>query len=464
MKGLCQFFTYMDLFTAKIEKFILENDLLREGQRIGIGISGGADSVALLRVLYGLKDRFKIDVSAVHVEHGIRGDDSEADMEFVRDLCRSMGVPLSVHRIDVPRLKKAWKVGMEEAARLARYDIFKKEIEDGLYAVAVAHNRNDHAETVLFNLARGTGLKGLSGIPVKRQGIIRPLLCVSRDEIEDYLQSLGQDFRTDKTNFDEAYSRNLIRHSLLPGMLSINSGALRHLADAAFDIGEADRYFEARAKDLYERAKLGDGSIDCNIVLAESELVQKYFWRTRIEKVAGRLKDITREHIDLLIKLSAAGTGKRVDLPHGISATNDYGVMRFSTPADCPKEKKGVSYGISEPFPIGILNGEVPLGSSLMEFLKEKTHTKYIDCGKITYGLEIRVPNKEDYIYLKGDLRKRIGRYYIDNKVPKDERFCMEAVIDGSGIVVLPDGRVSDRYMVSPDTSMVVRIDIDVYT
>ncbi len=208
----------------KLLKYIREHKLLRAGERVGIAVSGGADSVALLHAIHALRDELGVVVNVVHVHHGIRGEAADEDQRFVERLAAKLGLDFHTTNVDVPAHAKENGLGIEAAGRALRYEYFRELISNHtLDKIATAHTRDDQAETVLLRLLRGAGTRGLAGIyrhvskeSVAEAHIVRPLLGTSRKEIETYLSSIGQDWREDATNQDREYMRNRVRHELLP--------------------------------------------------------------------------------------------------------------------------------------------------------------------------------------------------------------------------------------------------------
>ena len=195
--------------------------LFSQGDRIAVGVSGGADSVALLRFLAALRPQFGWDLVVCHIHHGLRGAEADRDECFVRALAEQLGLPCAVSRIDAAALALRDHISVEEAGRMARYAFFAQTAEEG-GRIATAHTLDDSIETVLMNLVRGTGLRGLCGIPRIRGNIVRPLLDCTRAEVEDYLGTLGQPYCTDSTNLTDDYTRNRIRHDILPRLCALN--------------------------------------------------------------------------------------------------------------------------------------------------------------------------------------------------------------------------------------------------
>ena len=195
--------------------------LFSQGDRIAVGVSGGADSVALLRFLAALRPQFGWDLVVCHIHHGLRGAEADRDECFVRALADQLGLPCAVSRIDAAALALRDHISVEEAGRTARYAFFAQTAGEG-GRIATAHTLDDSIETVLMNLVRGTGLRGLCGIPRIRGNIVRPLLDCTRAEVEDYLGALGQPYCTDSTNLTDDYTRNRIRHDILPRLCELN--------------------------------------------------------------------------------------------------------------------------------------------------------------------------------------------------------------------------------------------------
>lgn len=194
-------------------KTIENNNLIKNGDRVLVGLSGGADSVYLLRALLDIKEEHNLSISAAHINHGIR-ETAKRDEDFVKDLCEKFSVPLFVDHINMNDIAKKYKITSEEAGRKARYDFFNsiKNIDK----IALAHNLDDNAETILFRIIRGTGIQGLTGIPINRDKIIRPILNTKRIEIIEELKALNQEYMVDETNLSNDYTRNKIRNLLIP--------------------------------------------------------------------------------------------------------------------------------------------------------------------------------------------------------------------------------------------------------
>ena len=239
-------FVYMEIirqhmeFEQKIKNYIKQNNMVTRGDKVLAGISGGADSTCLLYVLSHLKEQMGFELCVVHVNHGIR-QEAQEDAVYVEKICKQLMIPFFLRTEDVPLIACREGLTEEEAGRSVRYAVFE-ELADKVCAtkIAVAHNRNDLAETMLLNLFRGTGVHGAGAIRPVRGRIIRPLLDTERTEIEEYLRKKGISYQTDKTNLEDDHTRNRIRHHILPyAQQEINNRAVQHLARAAQEISEA---------------------------------------------------------------------------------------------------------------------------------------------------------------------------------------------------------------------------------
>lgn len=238
---------------------IKKYNMLTQGDSVIVGLSGGADSVCLLLSLFALRDRLDISVSAMHVNHCLRGAESDSDENFCRDLCDRLKIPFVSGRFDVISYAAKTHKSTEQAARDIRYDFFHKCAAGK--KIATAHNANDNAETMIFNLTRGTGTKGICGIPPVRDNIIRPLIETSRDQIEQYLAGLGQMFVTDKTNLSDDYTRNKIRHNVIPVLRSLNTSLFRTFTSNSDNFRLDNSYIEQQADTAYMQCLTPDGKL-----------------------------------------------------------------------------------------------------------------------------------------------------------------------------------------------------------
>ncbi len=238
-------------FEENVKDAVRRHHMLENADTVYVGLSGGADSVSLLFVLNGLSAEYGFKLRAVHVNHHLRGAESDRDMDFCSVLCGRLNIPLDIYHVDAAAYSREKGFSLEEGARELRYEIFGA-IPDGC-RFATAHTLNDSAETVIFNLSRGTGIKGLAGIPPVRDKFIRPLIYCKREEVEGYLAEKGQDFVTDSSNLSDDYSRNKIRHGVIPLLEEVHGGFLGNIRRMTENLAEDCDFMEKAAADAADK-------------------------------------------------------------------------------------------------------------------------------------------------------------------------------------------------------------------
>lgn len=442
-----------------IERF----HMVTPGDGVLVGLSGGADSVCLLHLLWCLKDELSITLRALHVHHGLRGAEADRDAEFSRRFCESLQIPFAAVRIDAAAEAVAGGISVEEAGRQARYRILTKEAErwesecSCPVKIAVAHHGDDNVETILYHLFRGSGLRGLSGIPPVRGRIIRPLLYSSRIRILAYLEEEGLSWTEDSTNGENDYTRNRIRNQLIPWITEeINAQAAANILRAGERIGQADRHFEALADawlDLHgERQEPAEYRLSAAALAAEEEIVQGYILRQTFCRLSCPLKDISSVHLKEILALTGKETGKQVMLPHGIRAEREYESIRIRR---------------TEPIWENMYqNGEEMLHMRVFpcknwEEFPRNQYTKWFDYDKINGALAVRTRQPGDYFILPGGGRKTVKSYLIDKKIPREERERLLLLADGAHILWIVGRRISEYYKVTEHTKMVLEVHAD---
>lgn len=484
-------------FEQKIRNMMKRCRMVSPGQRILAAVSGGADSVCLLAVLHALAPEFSFSLEAVHVEHGIRGEESLQDCAYVERLCGKLGVRLTVRHIHVPELARQSGRTEEEEARIQRYRIFEETAEQcGAQRVAVAHHLGDQAETVLWNLIRGSGLRGLRGIlPVRplRDGqaasplVVRPLLETSREEIEQYLEACGLSYRTDRTNLDKTVTRNKIRHDILPDLIKLNAQAPRHIAQAAEEAAEAEVYLERVT------ARAAEGCIHCQadgqpvLLLArwqkEEPFIRRRLLRECIRRASGNgsLKDIGAVHVEALMGLACGGGEKSVRLPGGLTAVRSYGQIRFLSGAEALSgavlPAAGALYAqdarpgerwVEVPFPGRQMvhyggycfSLECGCAGESGICIPKKRFTKWIAYATIaqkeSQKLCFRTRRPGDVLVVRQDgSRKKLSDYLIDEKIPSSLRDRVVLLAIGSEVLWVAGMRISEKARVTPGSTYV---------
>ena len=308
--------------------------MIQPGMRVLAAVSGGADSVCLLVTLAGYRSQIDFSLSVVHVEHGLRGEESLEDAQYVRKLCEALKVPFYLESVDAKRVAKERHLSVEEAARSLRYEAFYK-VARKLQAdrIAVAHNENDQAETVLLQLLRGTGPQGLTGIPPVRGNIVRPLLDTPRRDIERYIAEHELAYVTDETNGDTAYARNRLRLEIWPELEGINPRAAEHIACTADILRRENAYLDALAA---ERLRSTGTGVDCEALLAAPEALRPRMLRLLLDRLPTGRKDLGAVHLAALEQL-AAGEGA-LSLPEGVEAVCRGGVLTLRMAETAPEE------------------------------------------------------------------------------------------------------------------------------
>lgn len=514
-------------------EWIGREKLIQAHDTVLVGVSGGADSVCLLLLLLELRKKTDFSLWVIHVEHGIRGAESEADADFVKALCQKYGVPCRVFHEKVPEYAKRAGIGLEEAARILRYRCFQKEVDE-LAAqreavlpikIALAHHANDNAETILFQMLRGSGLRGLCGMRSRRDFgekslIIRPLLHISREEIEEYLKEQKQDFRVDGTNQDTEYSRNRIRRNVIPELLKINSQAVRHIAESGAMLQELSDYLDVQVQKLMSTFcyTVGDGTresfqgkciqIDGTLFEKYPSLLQREVILQVLGLVAGSRKDIGAVHVEAVQKLASRQVGRSITLPYGLCAIRNYRgieILRRAeyencgkyevTSEECKQEKKvseNGEYEISrEKFKreeIVSENGEYEISSEefhrlergekltislpetrielkILDFdgkipeIHKKKYTKWLNYDKIKHSLKIRKRAAGDYLVIdeKGH-KKKLKEYFIEEKIPSWQRTDIWLLTEHSHVLWVIGGRISADCKIEKSTERVLEV------
>lgn len=456
----------MSKFLNDVYNYITEHEMVNPLDRIVVGLSGGADSVCLLVTLCALAERLETGVGnlfAVHVNHMLRGEAAERDEQFSRELCERLGVHYSCYRKDIETYAGELHCTVEEAGRQYRYQCFQEEAARyGCDKIAVAHNRNDLAETVLFNIIRGSGLRGLGGIQSVRDNVIRPLLDTQREDIEMYLKECGQTFCEDATNYTIDYDRNRIRHIILPAMEEINSGAIAHICQMAREAKESYSFIHNRALERYSGSVEQEAGktveLDIGTLYKCNPVLQEHMIHEAITDVAGRSRDVNRRHVMSVLGLIYQDTGKSVSLPYGIRARRNYTQLIISNIREQAADyyidilENGV-YDIPEWGSIEIEHMNYHSGM----VISKKIYTKMVDYDKIRGSVCIRTPQDGDYITIDGNGNtKKLSRVFIDSKIDREKRSSWPVLASGHEIIWVFGLRYNMSYGIDKDTKHIL--------
>ncbi len=404
-------------------------------KHIAVALSGGADSMTLFTALFMLKEELGITLSAVHINHMLRGDESDRDEAFVRRTCKKYGVPLSVHRIDVESIAREEKISVELAARNVRYEIFDATECD---ALATAHNADDNLETVLFRMTRKTGISGLCGIPKRRGKYIRPLLYCSRDEVEKFCRENGVPFVTDSTNLSDDFTRNRLRHSVVPIMKTLNPSLLSSFAKTLELLKNDSDYLDKTANN--EFVKRFDG-----------ERLDVKNFSSLHKAISSRVVSLYLDHFgyggnySVSSTLNIAVNGGRTELKNGKMLKSADGYLSF-------EKNKNVTFSVT-------------FKEEDLKLIKEneKIHNlllkNAIDCDKIVGSLVVRTRLSGDTIsFSHRKVSKPLRKWMNEEKIEAYLRDILPVVADDQGVVWVYGGGVDSRVSVDQNTTKIIKV------
>ena len=462
------------------ERFILSQGLVSPGDVVLAGVSGGPDSMAMLCILDRLRERLGFTLAVVHVHHGIRGAEAERDLQQVRTVCEKLGLKLYVFRYDVPAIARRQKTGIEQTGRQVRREAFEKVISrdypENRSLIALAHNRNDQAETVLQHLCRGSGLRGLAGIRPRAGNVIHPLLFARREEIISWLTAEDISFGRDSSNDEDDYTRNRIRHHLIPLLQEeVHPGAVGQIARTADFLAMAEEYLAGEGRRLYERysSSLQDLILIDEELLKEPPVLQYYVLRTALEKASGRQADWGLAHIRQALALMENRSGRRADMGDGIKAVRtDRGLVLGRNVMNT------VTGPVSDGDAINTAGGQMPVRIDPAGTVEagdfvctarifpadgqkvcEKQYTKWFDYDKIQSIPVIRTRESGDYLrILPGLQKKKLRRLLIDLKIPEQLRGRIPLIACGSEVIWAVGCRTNDAFRITEKTARILEL------
>lgn len=461
--------------------------MLTCGDRVIAGVSGGADSVCLFLMLLELREKIGFDLIAVHVHHGLRGEAADQDQQFVEALCEQHRIPLEIFRVNLESIAKKRKQSLEEAGRMVRREAFDSVCKKyGGNKIALAHHQNDNAETLLWNLSRGTGLDGLGGIRPVNGKFIRPLLCMNREEIEEYLAKRKQSYCIDETNAGTDYTRNKLRHLVLPILEEqVNSAAVRHMNETMEQIWELQEYMQEQVEAAYQECVQEHFEKACWIQIQQKsfetfpELIKKMVIRKGMEQVGGKKRDLSHKHVDVMMELMNKQVGRTLDLPYEMHAKRNYEGIRLEKQRTYSfgEEKKAeiMQECMSElniPGETILADRNLKLRCKILEKPKnlsikdipQKIYTKWFDYGIIKSSLYIRTRQAGDTIVIdeKGH-QKKLKNWFVDEKIPKEVRDSQLLLAENNEILWVLGHRMSQAYQVKQSTKWILQIEVETY-
>jgi len=478
----------------KVKETISKYSLLSEGDCVLIGLSGGPDSVCLAVILDKLKADFNLSLHAAYIDHGLRPDEVEGEKAFCRDFCGSLGIDFASIAVDVKGYVRDRGSNTQEAARELRYLALENQASKMHAArIALGHNADDRAETFLINLFRGSGRRGLSGIPparslefekgeatslLRRSGsgvintilIIRPLIEIERSEIEEFLSKgletpdhkLQIPFVTDSSNRKRDYFRNWIRLELFPGMKERSPAIVRTMCRSMDILKEEDDYLEIIVTKTLMRLISRKSNDTIELFLSPLETIEKPILRRVLRRAVDKtegLRGMDFNHIEAVIGLIKKGkSGDRIHLPKGLRVIREYAVLKITS---VPPVRIG-EYEISPSSEVVIKESGEVIRAALegeMGGPGDGASTALFDAGLLTFPLKIRPRSAGDFFYpAASGMRKKLQDYFVDEKIPRDERDRVPIVVSGKDIIWVAGYRADERFRVTGKTERVLRL------
>lgn len=455
----------------KVFDFIKKNSMICRGDKILIALSGGPDSVCLLHILHNLKNELKINLYAAHINHCLRGDEALKDEEYSKNLCDRFKIPFYSKTINVHKISKDKGISIEMAGRDVRYEFFNEIKKDiGIDKIAIAHNSNDQAETLIMRVMRGTGIEGLVGIKPIRDGIyIRPILCLTRREIESYCKEEQLEPRIDASNLEEIYSRNKIRLNIIPYMeKNFNRDTISALNRLAYNCSKDVEFIEYMVNEKYN--KYCTENLDSIIIYREAFEEMEAIITRIIKKSLMTVSDVRNnfemKHIYDIVVLQKSESGKKINITNSVIAINEYGNIKLKLNKHLNKNEEELFCDLNKIFHHSkhIIIESNQFGKFILE---EKDNnekfivddfTKYFSMDNIS-KLTIRGRKDGDKIIplgMKGS--KKIKNIFIDCKVPKDLRNSVPIIVFDNEVGWVVGLRVSDNYKITKDTKKLLKI------
>lgn len=460
----------------RVLDIIHRHGLIKKGDNVVAALSGGPDSACLLHILFSLAGRLDFRVYAIHINHMLRGAESDADEQYAGELCQSLHIPFRPVRVDIGELSRNRRMSLEEAGREVRYEEFGKYADEiGAAAIAVAHNRNDQAETVLMHLLRGSGLDGLAGMEFRRGRIIRPLLDTDRREILDYCREQGLTPRTDSTNLKDDFTRNKIRLKLIPYIdENFDADITSALCRVSRLAGTDGDFLDGCARKEYEQAVAETGGDFVKLRLDALKSLHPALLGRVLRFAAGGLRGglqgIESKHVEILADLVRRGrTGPAVQLPGGLRARRSYGLIKLFLEKS---EDGAVRFSHEIPVPGHAFVAELDLTVAAEILEKPPAVDKYgrleynsmvqlFDYGLLTGGINIRNREAGDVFKpLGSNGAKKLKKFLIDAHVPREQRDQIPVIASGSEVVWLAGIKISDKFKVTENTKFILKLEI----
>lgn len=448
---------------ACVQKTIEKYHMLKGVGHVMVGLSGGPDSVALLQVLYQLKEIYHYQLEAIHLNHQLRGEDSKQDQLFCQNLCRELDIPLHLYQEDIALYSKHHKLSLEEAGRQVRYGLFHNHLGD-CSVIALGHHQDDLAETMLYNLIRGTGLKGLTGIPPIRKGFIRPLFEVNKQQIIAYLEENGCGYRRDQSNLSTDYTRNKIRLELIPYIEEAFNPQFKKSMGKLSSILRADeQYLEEESQKIFFSVAL---RTDTKVSLKVKELMTYPFnmrrrvYEISLKRLVQPLKNIGYIHYRQIDNLLSNESGKFIRLPADLSVYREGEYLIFSgyKPRNEP-ERTFVDEVVPRDKDWTFRQKDLTVESRTVNQLGQATDSDfYIDQDVLVGNLRLRNRMPGDKIYLTGLGHKKLKKWCQEQRMSQEMRQELLVLADEAQIIWVLGYLKNDHYKADKNTKNILKI------
>lgn len=429
----------------KVDTLISDNGI-DANSKIAVGFSGGCDSSALLHALVQMRNKIGFQLAAIHVNHSLRGAESDSDQQFSEGVCKDYNVKLYTFRVDVAGEAKKTGESIELCARRMRYAAFGELIDKG-YTIATAHTMSDNAETVLFNMARGSGIKGMCGIPKIRNGYIRPLLERTRADTENYCRENGIKYVTDSTNLCDDYTRNYIRHNIVSKFKKINPTFESAVLSMSGQLRDIDVMIDRMARDLLKSGKLSNG-YNCEILKQAEKPVLSRAVRIAAEDATGLKIDSQKTEC----VCSVIAGGGRTQLGKGWFAAGGK-ILRFYRESECSDFQTEIKIGKNE-----TPEYYVEINTEKAQCVHNLLMLNAIDCDKINGSMVLRNRREGDKIKLRGRPNKLLRRLMNEVSIPAERRDSVPVIADSTGVIFVCGIGADERVAVDENTKDVIII------
>jgi len=450
---------------TRLKQFIHHENLIEQGDKLLIGISGGIDSTVLLYLLKKITAEFQLTTLAAHINYNLRGDESKENERFVKNLCYKWGIPIIVHNVTITD-----KTNIENIARKIRYGIFRDLLRKyNFNKIAVGHNMNDQAVTFLLHLFRGSGFTGLKGMLPKGRSVIRPLLSFKREEIATFAEKNNISFSYDSSNDDLGYDRNKIRHRILPMITEqFNPTVINKIYDSSHIFQKTDMFLQTHSKDIFKEVvqqKSEDEYIVLLDKLKQSEVLYFYVFRRIFGFLTGSESDFYSAHLSEIYELLRRPGGKFIHLPHNVYVVKNANTLIFKmsppdyTTSDYSREiKRYTRHILFNDFYVMLSEIKV---LPVHGFNFDENNTCYIDFDKVTFPLKAHYRHPGDsFIPLGMQNQKKLKEFFIDEKIPRLERKKKIIIEDQNRIIWVAGMRIHEFVKITSRTSHVLRIKI----